>query len=171
MRPALPLIFAFIILVSLPIKADDTPSFELGFSPGGGALRVVLDSLSAANTEILVACYEFTSRDIAAALEAAAHRGVKVFIVADEKASNDRYSQIPVLLSAGISIRRDPHYSIMHNKFIIIDGSSVETGSFNYTAAAARSNAENALWLRGEEGRALALRYRAEWARLWQESF
>ena len=44
-------------------------SFDVGFSPGGTALIVVEKAISAAHSEILMACYEFTSRDIAEALE------------------------------------------------------------------------------------------------------
>lgn len=62
-------------------------SFDLGFSPGGTALIVVEKAISAAHSEILMASCEFTSRDIPESLEAAAHRGVKVRIVADLKAS------------------------------------------------------------------------------------
>ena len=54
-----------------------------------------------------MACYEFTSREIAEALEAAAHRGVKVRIVADWKASNDRFAQIATLKDTGIPVRLD----------------------------------------------------------------
>jgi phosphatidylserine/phosphatidylglycerophosphate/cardiolipin synthase-like enzyme len=34
-------------------------------------------------------------------------------------------------------------YAIMHNKFIIIDSKTIETGSFNYSAAATNKNSEN----------------------------
>ncbi len=98
-----------------------TASFDVGFSPGGTALAVVEKAITAAHTEILMACYEFTSRDIAEALEAAAHRGVKVRIVADWKASHDKYSQVGILKSAGIPIRLDERYAIHHHKFIVID--------------------------------------------------
>jgi len=83
-----------------------TASFDVGFSPGGTALAVVEKAITAAKSEILMACYEFTSRDIAEALEAAAHRGVKVRIVADWKASHDKYSEVGMLKSAGIPIRQ-----------------------------------------------------------------
>ena len=56
----------------------------------------------------------------------------------------------------------------MHNKFIVIDGSSVETGSFNYTTAAITHNAENALILWHIP--ALAAKYTTEFDRLWVES-
>src|SRR5271157_5080035 len=101
---------------------------EVGFSPGGTALAVVEKAISAAKSEVLMACYEFTSRDVAEALEAAARRGVKVRIVADWKAAQDRFSQVPVLQAAGIPVRLDRLYAIMHNKFLVIDGDSVETG-------------------------------------------
>ncbi len=124
---------------------------EVGFSPGGTALALVEKAISAAQSEVLMACYEFTSRDIAEALEAAAHRGVKVRIVADWKAAHDRFSQVPALLDAGIPVRLDRL-----------------TGSFNYTTAADRHNAENALVLWHESE--IARVYAAEWNRLWDES-
>ena len=145
-----------------------TASFDVGFSPGGTALVVVQKAINTAHSEILMACYEFTSRDIAEALEAAAHRGVKVRIVADWKASHDRFSQTVILQDAGIPIRLDEHYAIHHNKFMVIDGVSLETGSFNYTTAAIKHNAENALVLWNVPQ--IAQVYAAEWERLWEES-
>ena len=56
----------------------------------------------------------------------------------------------------------------MHNKFMVIDGNSLVTGSFNYTTAAIKHNAENALVLWNVPQ--LAPQYAAEWARLWAES-
>ncbi len=141
---------------------------DVGFSPGGTALALVEKAIGTAKSEILVAAYEFTSRDIAEAIEGAAHRGVKVRIVADWKASQDRFSQVPVLQAAGIPVRLDHLYAIMHNKFLVIDGDTVETGSFNYTTAADRHNAENALVLWNVPQ--LAGQYAAEWERLWAES-
>lgn len=142
--------------------------FELGFSPGGSSLKVVLDSINSAKASILVACYEFTSRDIAEALENAAHRGIRVRIVADFKASQGKYSQISVMRSAGIPIRLDRRYAIMHNKFMVIDESGIETGSFNYTDGAISRNAENAVWEWNAKDKAML--YAAEWQRLWEES-
>ena len=115
-----------------------------------------------------MACYEFTSRDLAKALEAAAHRGVKVRIVADWKASHDRFSQIGILQDAAIPVRLDRRYAIHHNKFMIIDGTSLETGSFNYTSAAIRHNAENALMLWNVPQ--IVQVHAKEWERLWEES-
>lgn len=145
-----------------------TASFDVGFSPGGTALIVVEKAIGAAQSEILMACYEFTSRDIAESLEAAAHRGVKVKIVADWKASHDRFSQIRILQDAGIPVRLDRRYPIHHNKFMVVDGVTLETGSFNYTTAAVKHNAENALVIWNVPQ--IAQIYAKEWERLWEES-
>jgi phosphatidylserine/phosphatidylglycerophosphate/cardiolipin synthase-like enzyme len=47
------------------------------------------------------------------------------------------------------------------------DVQQMETGSFNFTAAAEAKNAENVLVLHDP---AIAARYGAEWDRLWEES-
>ncbi len=59
-------------------------------------------------------------------------------------------------------------YSIMHNKFIVADGSAVETGSFNYTSSSEKRNAENALVIKDEPD--IASRYQSEFNRLCNES-
>jgi phosphatidylserine/phosphatidylglycerophosphate/cardiolipin synthase-like enzyme len=88
--------------------------------------------------------------------------------VADWKASHDRFSQIRVLSDAGIPVRLDEHYAIFHHKFLVIDGVTLETGSFNYTTAAVKHNAENALVLWNVPQ--IAEIYAKEWKRLWEES-
>ncbi len=51
------------------------------------------------------------------------------------------------LASEGVPVRVDSQYTIMHDKFIVVDGATVEEGSFNYTAAAENRNEENVLAL------------------------
>ena len=170
MRRFIVIVFAVGLLQSLSAQTPlpSTASFDVGFSPGGTALAVVEKAISAARSEILMACYEFTSRDIAEALEAAAHHGVKVRIVADWKASHDKYTQVGMLKSAGIPIRLNERYAIHHHKFMVIDSVTLETGSFNYTTAAVKHNAENALVLWNVPQ--IAQVYVKEWERLWEES-
>jgi len=115
-----------------------------------------------------VAVYEFTSREISDALVTAEGKGVKVQVVADFKASKDKYSVLDQLRNGGIPVRLDRRYAIHHHKFMVIDGESVETGSFNFTEAAVKHNAENALVLGHLQS--LAQAYTEEWNRLWGES-
>lgn len=147
-----------------PAKAG----IQVGFAPGGTALKLVIDLIGQARSSILVACYEFTDRDMAAAIEEAAHRGVKVRIVADGRAAKAKYSQVSILGAAGIPIRIATRYAIMHDKFMVVDGVTVETGSFNYTTSAYSANAENVIVLRNVPE--LAKIYGAEWQRLWDEA-
>ncbi|WP_337052049.1 phospholipase D-like domain-containing protein [Serratia fonticola] len=95
-------------------------------------------------------------------------RGVAVRVVADEKANNDRYTAVTFLANQDVPVRLDSRYAIMHNKFMVIDGSTVETGSFNFTASAVKRNAENALLI--ENAPELAAAYQGEFNRLWNES-
>ena len=58
--------------------------------------------------------------------------------------------------------------TIAHNKVIIVDGRTVEQGSFNYTKAAENSNAENVLvnWNNPK----LAELYLRDWQKHWEHS-
>jgi phosphatidylserine/phosphatidylglycerophosphate/cardiolipin synthase-like enzyme len=77
-------------------------------------------------------------------------------------------SEAGEIAQAGIPVRIDYRYAIMHHKFVVVDGVTVETGSFNLTAAAESSNAENVLVLRDYPQ--VAGEYEAEWEKLWVES-
>jgi phosphatidylserine/phosphatidylglycerophosphate/cardiolipin synthase-like enzyme len=162
------LCLAFVTSTALAATPIPGASFDLGFSPGGTSLQVVLSGIGSARAEILVAAYGFTSKPIAAALLDASRRGVRVAVVADQKANSRQYSAVTFLANQGIPVRLNGNYAIHHHKFMVIDGKHVETGSFNYTQAAVKSNAENALLLWNVAP--LAQRYRSEWQRLWAES-
>jgi phosphatidylserine/phosphatidylglycerophosphate/cardiolipin synthase-like enzyme len=58
-------------------------------------------------------------------------------------------------------------YAIMHNKFMIIDGITLETGSFNFTKAAERRNSENVLVIHDDPQ--LVKDYMQQWENLWQQ--
>lgn len=138
-----------------------------GFSPGN-AEGLVIHTIESARSTLRVAAYSFTSKPIAEALIAAKKRGVDVQVVVDKSQETERYTSATFLANMGVPVRVDTRYAIMHNKFMVIDGQTVQTGSFNYTSSAARRNAENVLILAGVPQ--LASTYAHEWQRLWQES-
>nr|WP_234472883.1 phospholipase D family protein [Pantoea sp. S61] len=154
--------------VTVSVIQGAQASVTAGFSPGGTALDLILQFTGSARQSADVAAYDFTSRPVAQALSDAVARGVKVRLVADEKKSRDRWSLVGQLACAGVDVRLNGMYSIMHNKFMITDGSAVETGSFNYTFSAEKRNAENALVIQDEPG--IAREYQEEFNRLWNES-
>ena len=152
--------------------AGEGGEVDVAFSPRpeGSAQRLVIKAIDAARHSIEIAAYEFTSKPIADALIEAARRGVKVYLVADAKENDPRReaSRVAYAAAGGISARVDDVYAIMHNKFLVVDEETVETGSFNYTHAAGASNAENVvvLWRRPD----IAALYVRRFRELWDES-
>lgn len=122
------------------------------FSPAGGATDAVVREIGAARFKIGVQAYSFTSPAIVSALKKAHDRGVGVYVLLDKSNLTGKYSGASYLLNAGVPVGIDPKHAIAHNKVVLIDpgtpGATVLTGSFNFTAAAEKSNAENLLILR-----------------------
>ena len=130
-----------------PFPAVYAASIETGYSPEGTALQLVLKTINSAQQEIRLMGYSFTSPEVVSALVRAKHRGVDVKIVLDEKGNRSKASQaaMNVVVNAGIPLRTNGHYAIMHDKVIIVDNHTVESGSFNMTRSASSRNSENVL--------------------------
>jgi phosphatidylserine/phosphatidylglycerophosphate/cardiolipin synthase-like enzyme len=151
-----------------PISLETTTQLQMGTSPNGGALSLVLSAIDSATTSIEVASYSFTSKKIAQALVNKHRQGIKVRVVMDKSQDSEKYSSATFLANAGIPVRINSRYAIQHSKIMIIDTRTVETGSFNFSNAAATRNSENVLviWNHAE----LAKQYADYWLRLWNEA-
>ncbi|HEN4999240.1 TPA: phospholipase D family protein [Klebsiella aerogenes] len=165
----LPALLASAALAFLPLTAMATPSVSVGFSPEGSALQLVLKTISDAQQSIRLMGYSFTSPEVVKGLIAAKRRGVDVKVVLDWKANSKKGSAglaaMNLLVNAGIPVRTVSQFKIMHDKVIITDGLNVETGSFNFSRAAARSNSENVLVIRDYPS--LADIYLQHWQSRW----
>jgi len=126
-------------------------AIEVGFSPHEGAEKLVLKAIDSARSEIRVLSYSFTSAPVVRALLDARHRGVDVALIVDYKNNieEDRSGKaghaLGALINAGCRVRTISIYPIHHDKSIIVDRRTVETGSFNYSDAAANKNSENVI--------------------------
>lgn len=142
-------------------------SIDVGFSPEGSAQQLVLRTLDEARENIRLMGYSFTSPEVVRSLITAKRRGVDVRVVVDNKGNRSKASQaaMNLLVNAGIPLRTNDQYKIMHDKVIITDGQNVETGSFNYSSSAAKYNSENALVVHGVPQ--LAQTYLAHWQSRW----
>lgn len=127
------------------------------FSPDGGATDALVREINAAQRQILVQAYSFTSAPIAKALVAAHQRGVVVRAILDKSNETAQYTGATFLTNAGVPVLVDAKHAIAHNKIMVIDGTTVVTGSFNFTKAAEEKNAENLLILK--ENAELVQRY------------
>lgn len=124
-----------------------TPPETAGLrNPTGGLPGRISDTLAEARLSIDLAVYEFNWQPLAEALLAAAERGVRVRVVTDTDSMQEPVVQ--QLQAAGIKVVEDARDAIMHNKFVVIDGAAVWTGSMNFTHSDAFRNDNNLLYLR-----------------------
>lgn len=165
------------LLLSQPVFADPgiapaaiaNTRVEVVFTPGEDAAGKVISSIRQAHRQVLVQAFSFTHEGIARALLEAHRRGVEVRLIADrEQTERMERGQVPGLASAGVPVWLDGNHQSAHNKVMIIDGSTVITGSFNFTNAAQHRNAENVVMLSGNAG--LAEAYSKNWQRHLEHS-
>ncbi|MFC5473709.1 phospholipase D family protein [Paraherbaspirillum soli] len=145
------LILALVLSASaIPVTYAGTSNqskVENAFSPEGGAEQLVLKAIDAAHSSIRLAAYSFTSPVIVRGLLDAKKRGVDVRVVVDDRGNRAKAGQaaLNLLVNAGIPARTISTYTIHHDKYIVVDDRNVETGSFNFSKAAAKSNSENVI--------------------------
>jgi phosphatidylserine/phosphatidylglycerophosphate/cardiolipin synthase-like enzyme len=112
----------------------------------GGPDQALAASLDNARFQIDCALYDLNLWSIRNALLRAHQRGVLVRVVV-EKDSIDR-KEIHELIQAGIPVVTDQGDGLMHNKFLVIDGSEVWTGSMNMTVNGAYRHLNNLVQVR-----------------------
>lgn len=131
-----------------PINSTNEADFA-----GAPIEQALVDAINGATSSVDAAIFELNSQPITDALLAAHGRGVRVRVVTDDEHGLDIIeapdSTVPALESAGIAVRSDsPRNSLMHNKFFVIDGLFVWTGSTNITHNGMYNNNNNAMLIR-----------------------
>ena len=107
----------------------------------------LLDRFNAAATSIDASIYGLNRASIRDSLINAHNRGVTVRVVADDDAYNEAgyKPHFQALETAGIPLVLDNRSSLMHNKFFVIDGLIVWSGSTNMTDTGFTYNHNNSL--------------------------
>jgi len=135
---------------------------QVAFSPSGGCTELIQDYIGSAKATIYMQAYGFTSKPISDALVAAQNRGVAVTILLDKSNLTEKSSkmlEVQQTTSNGkVSVFIDAKHAIAHNKVIIVDKIKVQTGSFNYTEAAEKNNAENCIIISDPDNAAIYLK-------------
>ena len=134
-------------------KTNNTAQIKVLFSPNDDVQGEIVRALNAAKKQILVQAYLLTDDRITHALIAAHQRKVDVRILLDAvRTQQASGSDANALSHAGIGVKLEHRYENAHNKVIVIDAglptAVVLTGSYNFTYAAAKKNAENLLFIR-----------------------
>lgn len=141
-------------------RADAAPD-------GGGIDAMLAAAMDAAQVSLDVAAFELDNPLLGDAMLAAARRGLRVRAVTDDehglRAADTQFGR---LQAAGIPVAADGRSALMHNKFVIIDGRSVWTGSMNLTLNGAARHNNNLLELRSAE---VARRYQAEFDEMFAQ--
>lgn len=144
--------------VSLTAATTITPLF----SPADKPTKKLIELITNARTSIHAAVYMLTDKTVAEALiKAHTEHHVEVSIILDP-ISIGQYGKAELLATNNIPLfifdpkrglpaktwgdNKWPTEAIMHNKFAIIDGVTVWTGSFNWTNSANRLNSENVVY-------------------------
>jgi len=135
-------------------------------TPMESALLTLIDTTA---STLDAAIYGLNRQSVIEALIAAHQRGVTVRIVGDDDAATTSYNAgYQALTAAGIPLVIDSSSYIQHNKFIIVDGIVVWTGSTNLTDTGFTLNANNSLAITSTH---LADIYTAQFEQMWAGHF
>ncbi len=132
-------------------KIDDanTPApkdNEACFAPDENCTEKLRKFILSAKESIDIAIFDINLKPIVDAIVEQSFK-VKVRIIVNRKLSKDSAPAIERFKENKMFYRVGKQKGIMHNKFTIVDGKRLETGSFNYTNGAAHSNQENQIYL------------------------
>jgi len=131
------------------LSFNGTPVPAYLFSPGSnseGRLAAILDS---ARKSLDIVTFTFSSRVLADAVVRAHKRGVKIRFMMDTNMAKTSV-QARDVFNSGVEFRwrrGRTEKGALHDKFAILDGKLLETGSFNWTANASINSFENIIFL------------------------
>ena len=136
------------------------------FPPYGDSHKPIIALYDNAEKSIHLAIYSLTKDEFAEALIRAHNRGVEVKVLIDRVQAAGKNADDEMLESAGIPLRRSKGSGVMHNKFAVIDGIIIYTGSYNHTDNATTKNDENYIIIKD---RNVAETYETQFQKIWEK--
>ncbi len=140
---------------------------ENAFAPDDPITDEIVTRIKAAHHSIDLLAFTFTSQPIAQALIDAQRRKVRIRGVLESYNAHAAVSTLDQLKYVKVDMQLDGNCYNMHDKVMVLDGTVVITGSFNWTAAAQRQNDENVLMI--EDG-GVAQEYTREFERIYAQA-
>lgn len=136
-----------IFVLSSPCIAELSASTEeFCFSPDQACGEKLIQFATSAKTSVDIAIYDINLDKLVHDL-LSRQKKIHVRIIVDKRQAKGSHSLVTTLKKAGAQIRYGHQRGIMHDKFMIVDGERLETGSFNYTNHASQANQENQVYL------------------------
>lgn len=149
-------------------SADASGPVQLYFSPTDRIDSVIERAIEEADERIVVAVFSLRLSWLVDALLEAHARGVDVFVVTDQKQA-DFTDTDETLAAAGIpvvtALNATTPFTAMHHKFMVIDGETTFTGSYNWSYTATFHSHEDLAVIHDEE---VAAAFEGEAGRVWQ---
>ncbi|MCS7142415.1 MAG: phospholipase D family protein [Aigarchaeota archaeon] len=137
---------------------------EVCFSRTEECDRLIISLIERASSSVLVAVFSFTSDPLAEALINAHRKGITVRVLVERLNANQTGSEYMRLRNSGLDVKLDGNSNSMHHKFVVIDGTIVITGSYNFSRAAEAENDENVVVI-NDAG--VARSFTSEFERMW----
>lgn len=134
------------------------------FSPKEDCALKLINVINSAEKTLDIAIFSITHAGITTAIKAAKERGVAVRMVVDRGQSQGAKSRTGELVTANIPLKIGKAPGIMHDKYSIVDGIAMQTGSFNYTTSAASFNTENQIYITDKD---VIQKYQDNFESLW----
>ena len=137
------------------------------FSPGPDCRIAIEQAMETALDELLICVFTISDDRLSDAIQRAHRNGLTVRVISDNDKMKDKGNDVERLSLSGVDVRIDRSPEHMHHKFMVVDGRTVLTGSYNWTRSAETRNEENLVVL---DDPVLAGRFAEEFERIWNLS-
>ncbi|HID19237.1 TPA: DUF1669 domain-containing protein [Candidatus Bathyarchaeota archaeon] len=148
------------------VKPEEFFTYSIYFTPNPQVETRMIELINGAQSYIYAAFYDLDLPSVAGALINAKGRGVDVRVVVNS--DNMDNPAVNRLRAAGVAVG-DEDKDYMHNKFMIVDGRLVWTGSMNITYNGVNRNNNNVVVIGGSSQ--LVENYVQEFAELWMGTY
>lgn len=150
---------------------------EKNSSPDHVLTSQLVRLIDGAKSDLAIATTRVRLVPVMESLKAAAARGVKVRLVLSQDDYRDLWKRADSLLNQPNLELRIKFYNLkpnqyityqMHNKFMIVDGQTIETGSFNWSDSSENSHIENVVELKGAAASEVLPAYQDRFNLIWE---
>lgn len=166
----------FVDQEGMEVYFNSPKRLEPGSSEKSNLTNEIVNLINSSQSHLQIASTRIRLIPVLEALQAAAVRGVKVQAVISQDDFMDLGKRAKYLLSNPNIDLRVKFYNLqvaeymtyqMHNKFMIVDGHTLVTGSFNWSSSSENNHIENIVILSGRLAQEVLPSYENEFASIW----
>jgi len=168
------LIVVFVLMAGGVVAAQTCSVQSYFVSPAvdGVIETAIIQAIDGARKSIDIALFSFTDDQLGDAVVRAARRGVTVRVILGVDQDKMLGGEYEKLVATGIPVVVVGPPGLFHHKFVLIDGTLVITGSYDWSATADKDNYENVVFIYCSVLTAnltVPEQYAMEFNRLWEE--